>query len=103
MNPKLQKLLEKRQIQGLEDLKGSEKQDFDRWERVLSEGEITVEKIKLFCESQIRVIEANWKQFTHTDQQVIAHTIYKAILECITSPVAEKEQLERYLQQIIDT
>lgn len=103
MHKTIQKLLEKRGIQGIEDLRGSEKADFDRWERILSEGEISVDKIKLFCESKIRIIEGNWKQFEHTDRQVIAHTIYKGILECITAPVAEREQLEQYLNQIIDS
>ena len=102
MHPTLRKLLDKRKVR-LEDLDGEEKKDFDRWERVLSGGEVTVEKIKEFCKAQRSAIEVKWKSFENTDSKlVIAHTIYSTLIQAMESPESEREALEIYLKDLIE-
>lgn len=105
MNSLIAKLFEKRGIQELTELSVEEKKDLDRWQKTLSEGEITVEKIERFCRQQIKVIENEWKTATQAriDHLVQRHIVYTAILGIITEPAAEKENLERYLSQLIDS
>ena len=101
MNFHLSNLLKKRGITK-EQLSGEEKKDFERWEGILSGGEVTVEKIKEFCVAQKRAIEAKWKNFENTDQKlVIAHTIYSTIIQAIDAPDVERKSLEEYLINLI--
>lgn len=104
MNFLLSKLLSKRKIQR-EDLSGEEKEDFVRWEKILSGGEISVEKISEFCKSQISIIENQWKDMSNdpkkNERLIIAHNIYSSILKVIDSPEAEKVALEEYLNKLI--
>jgi len=102
MNYLLTKLLTKRKITK-EQLDETERKDFDRWERILSEGEVTVESIGNFCKAQIGAIEAKWKNFENVNKPelVIAHTIYQTILGALTANKVERESLERYLNNLI--
>ena len=105
MHSLLQKLLHKRGIKDISELDNSEKQQFDHWDMVLSEGEITVEKVKLFCQSQLTVIEKQLANFDNTPQKnerlVIYFNVYKTIMNALTAPQAERESLEKYLRQLI--
>lgn len=102
----LSRLLQKRGISNPEDLSIDEKNDFERWRRVLSDGEITIDKVTSFCDNQIGLIEGQWKDLSNTNQKnerlILLHTVYKAIKNVIVSPQAEREALEKYLQQMID-
>lgn len=103
----LEKLLKKRGIKTLTELSEEESEDFDRWNKVLSEGEITVEKIIEFCKNQVNLIENQWKNMDNSqaknERLILLHTVYKTILEAITAPKVEKERLESYLQQLLDS
>ncbi len=103
MHPLINKLLEKAGIKGIEELKGDEKATYDKWQAVLSSGEVSVEGIKEFCERQVGVIEQKWRAFdcANRDRLVDQHTVYKAILEAITAPQSERENLEKYLQSLL--
>lgn len=102
----LQKLLEKRHIKDISELSQDEAEQFDKWEAILSEGEITVDKIKRFCEVQLGVIETQLKSFDNTPQKnerlIIYFNIYKTLSNLINSPMAEREILEKYLLQLIN-
>lgn len=102
----LSRLLNKRGIQDVKDLSQDEQKDFERWKRILSDGEVSVEKIAQFCENKKRQIETQWRDMSNdmlkNERLVIYHNVYSAILEAIKAPVAEREQLEKYLQQLLD-
>jgi hypothetical protein len=101
MNNLLSKLLLKRGVTR-NDLDEPEKKDFDRWEKILSEGDVTVESIGNFCKAQISAIEAKWKDFDNTNERlVIAHTIYSTIIKALTANKVERESLEEYLNNLI--
>lgn len=104
----LAKLLQKRGIKNTDELKPEERADFDRWNRILSsEGEMTVEKIKSFCEGQKKLIEGQWRNFDNApmknERYVIAHSLYSMLLEAIDAPQKERENLERHLNQLLNS
>ena len=103
---KLDELLDKRGIKDVSTLAEDEKQTFDRWQKILSDGEITVDKIKQFCINQVQVIEHKWRELDNSElknQRLITmHTVYKTILDAIDKPATERENLEKYLAQMIE-
>jgi len=52
----LSKLFAKRGITSVNELSPDEQATFKKWDAILSEGDITVEKIVEFCENQLKVI-----------------------------------------------
>lgn len=106
MNQLLERLLGKKGIKDTTELDESEKQVYDKWQKTLSEGEITVDKIQGFCKQQLSVIEGKFKELDNSPDKnqrlIISHNIYKAIIDCIDKPRMEREQLERYLQSLLE-
>ena len=102
----LQKYLNKLGLTDTTELTPNEKQDYDRWSKVLSEGDITVDKIKEFCEKQLSIIENKFKELDNTQEKntrlITMHTVYKTIITMIDSPKSEREQLEKYLNNLIE-
>ncbi len=103
----LTKLLEKRGIDKIEDLAPEEKEVFDRWSAKLRGDTLTVETIKEFCASQIKVIEDKFASSEGTyqgDQYLKACLhVYLNILKAIEAPEAEREAIERHLTQLISS
>lgn len=99
---KLSKLLEKRGIENVEDLTPEEQATLERYKLILSGEAVTVDTLKAFCQNQIRIIEAscNGKEPLSMMQQACIH-VYINLLKAIEAPEAERESLEKYLQQII--
>lgn len=99
----LSKLLEKRGIARIEDLAPEEKAQFDKWKLVLTGATVTLDTLKEFCQSQIRIIESRCDGITPltTLQQASMH-VYINLLKAIEAPEAERESLERYLTQIVN-
>lgn len=106
MHPLLDRLLRKRKIEHLAELSAEEKNKYDEWERILSEGEISVQKVASFCRAQLSLIEAQWKDFANgtskNDRLIVMHTTYRTLLDVLSAPAAEKEALERYLTAQIE-
>ncbi len=104
MHPLLSKYLIKLGLTK-EKLDEEEKKDFERWEKILGEGEISVEKIEQFCKAQISAIEAQWKDMDNgtlkNERLIIAHNIYSTIIRAINSPQVERKSLEEYLNNLI--
>ena len=101
----LAKLLEKRGVTA-EQLDEQEKTTFESWRKILSEDELTVEKIKEFCRTQIDMIESKWKDLEKENSKkaelIPYHTCYQTIIAVIESPKAARESLENHLNQIIN-
>ena len=104
MHNLLSKLLTKRKVKH-EELSAEEKQDFDRWEKILSSGEITVKKIEDFCKNQIVSIGNQMRSVDNSTQKnerlVTLYSVYSAILGLLSGPETEKEALERYLNDLL--
>lgn len=101
----LDRILAKRGIKDITELDKEEQKTFQEWKTVLSKDELTTEDIKIFCQSQINVIEGKWADL-NTDQTRKAelipyHTTYKLLLAAINSPKQARESLEAQLQQLI--
>lgn len=94
-------LLARRGIEKIEDLSPEEKSTFDRFKAVLSGETLTVESLKNFCQSQIRIIESasDGKTPLTMLQQASLH-VYINLLKAIEAPEAERKALEQHLMQI---
>lgn len=103
----ISKLFEKRKIKDTSELDPDERAQIERWQAILSTGEMSVDKIKEFCENQVKLIENQWKGFDNSERKnerlVAHHVVYKSILSFITGDgtKAEREALERYLTDLI--
>jgi hypothetical protein len=102
----LTQFLEKKGIKDPEELSQDERQVYLEWKRILSDdGEMTVDKIKQFCENQVDVIESKWKDLEYGKKADLIpyHTCYKLIIGAIDSPKGEREALEKHLNQLISS
>jgi|TARA_Y100000034_G_scaffold23679_1_gene27428 hypothetical protein len=96
----------KKGIEDVTNLSDEESTTFDDWERILStESDITVDKIADFCRGQIDIIEGQWKDLDNktikNERLVIMHTAYSSFLKVIVGPKEERENLEKYLRDLI--
>ena len=105
MHPLLDKLLVKRNIKDVIELEPEEKAQFDEWQKILSEGEMSVSKIQAFCQMQLDIIKGQMKSLDNTtaknERLTIYFNLYDTLLTLINSPQAEKESLEKYLNQLL--
>jgi hypothetical protein len=105
MHALLEKLLLKRKITSVANLTPDEKEQYDRWESVLGEGEMTVDKMRDFCSSQIGVIKGQMKGLDNSqlknERLIVYLNVYDTMLTLIDSPRAEREALEKYLNQLL--
>jgi hypothetical protein len=103
----LEKLLGKRGIHSLDELDSEEKNTFEGWNAVLSKEGLTTADIKEFCQKQCDVIEGKWKDYGVTAQGkaelIPYHTVYKTLIVAIDSPRSARENLEKHLEQLINT
>lgn len=102
----LERWRESRGIAKVEEMNPEERAVYERYERVLADGEISVDKIAQFCENQCKVIEKQWKNLDNSaaknERLIIFHTVYQTILEAIRAPETQREALEKHLQSQID-
>lgn len=105
MHPLLLKVLRKAGVADIMGLSEDEKKDFDRWDKILSEGDITVDKILVFCQAQVIIIETQWKNLDNSHEKnsrlIVLHTVYSSIITVIKSPQTERENLEKYLNTLV--
>lgn len=101
----LTRLLEKKGIKSPEELTPEERVDFDNWKKVLSKEDIKLSDVEEFCASNIRNIEAKFKDLDNSKEKierlVLLHSVYSSMKNLINSPRAEREQLENYLTQLL--
>jgi hypothetical protein len=106
MHPLIDKLFKKRGIESVKDLSPDEKQTFEQWDSILSKDEITVKDIKQFCESQVGVIEAKWRNVgvkqEEKSEMIPYHTVYKMIISAIDANKVERGALEAQLNKLLE-
>jgi len=100
----LQKILSKRGVK-YEDLDKEELVQFEQWDTILAKEELTLKDLKEFCSSQVGIIESKWKDYnednTKKAELIPYHTVYKTLLEAISSPQSSRIQLEKQLLEMI--
>ena len=106
MHTLLQRLLQKRNVDPKE-LSPEEKQDFDRWESKLQGKDMSVETIVGYCKAQLSSIEALWENLDNSREKnerlILLHTVYSKLIHMVEANEKEREQLEKYLDELIDT
>lgn len=106
MHALISRLFAKRGIKDTQDLSDAERADFVRWQGILSEGEITVDKILIFCKGQRNLIERSWRDLSNeklkNERSLLIHSVYGALIEAIEGPKAERLAMEKYLQGLLD-
>lgn len=92
--------LAKKGIKREEDLSLEEKATFDSYKRLLSGEIVTIPSLKTFCESQLSIVmnACDGKTPLTPIQQAAIH-IYTNLIRAIEAPEAEREALERKLEQ----
>jgi hypothetical protein len=100
----ISKILEKRGISDVKELSDEERNTFEKWKVVLGGENVTIDSIKEFCRSQISIIESKCDGITGLTimQQACIH-VYINLLKAIEAPEKERESLERYLNQLIQS
>ncbi len=100
----LSKLLEKKGLKP-EDLTSEEKGTIEQWKKTLSEGEITIDTILMFCNNNISYIENQFKDLNNTKEKlerlVLLYSVYSSLRNIINSPKTERESLENYLTTLL--
>ena len=98
------KLFQKRGITP-EDLTPEEKETVQQWEKTLSDEEVTVESISLFCKNQLKNIEQQFKDTNISREKmerlVLLHSVYASLRDVISSPKIERASLESYLTSLL--
>lgn len=99
----INKLLEKRGIEKVEDLSAEEQATYQKWRLILTGDSVTIDSLKEFCASQIKIIESKCDGTNPLSllQQASIH-VYINLLKTIEAPEAERESLEKYLTQIVN-
>lgn len=99
----LSKLLQKRNINSLDELSTEERATFEQYQSVL-EKEITVATLKEFCISQIKLIEGKFADNPKTDDDQYLKAclhVYLNIIKAIEAPEQERKSLEQHLTALI--
>lgn len=100
----LSKWLFKKGITNPEELLPEEKVIYDKYRVILSGENISVDKIKEFCEYQVKIIENKFADNPKTDDDTYLKAclhIYLNILKCIEAPEKEREALEKHLTGLL--
>jgi hypothetical protein len=107
MHVLLSRLLEKRGIKNSDELTSEEKSQFQKWEYTLAGGEMTIERLELFCKEQLSRIEKQFKEVNlpteHVQRLTLQHAVYSTLIEALTAPQKDREQLESYLQGLLQS
>jgi len=113
MHQLLEKYLKKLGIDGADKLDKkplgtglpSERDDFIRWQKILTVKDITMEDLTAFMDSRLKNALKEIAEPDNSpkkDAKLKAEiTIYQALSGLIKSPKVAKEQLEKYLEQLL--
>lgn len=99
----LSKLFTKFNINGVDELNSEEKVIYENWQNILSKEELTLADIKNFCQTQVDLIEAKWRDYGSQNKANLIpyHTVYKTLLLTIDSPKVARESLEKQLNELL--
>jgi hypothetical protein len=99
----ISKIWAKEGIKSVEDLSLVEKKEYERWQQIIEGSEITVDKLKDFCRSQVDLIEGKCDGVSPlTNIQQAGLHIYLNLLKLIESPEVERKNLEYYLTNLLN-
>lgn len=101
----LSKLLQKRNIKDISDLDEDEQKTYESWQSTLSKNELTIDDIKAFCLQYVDAIEVRWADYgidqSKKAELIPYHSFCKTILKVVDSPKAQREALEKNLEQLL--
>lgn len=101
----IQKVFDRKGISKITELTPDERVEYDRWQAIIDGSEITVEKIREFCESQVKIIENKYATGETTDKQDVylraSLHIYLNLIKLLDSPEVDRNNLEKYLTNLI--
>lgn len=107
MHQAIEKLLQKRGIKSIEELTSEEKMQFDEWQKVLTKEKVTIPSLAVFLNVQKSIIETQFGDIANSLEKnsrlVLQHAIYSKLIRFIDSEKIEKEALEKYLTDLVDT
>lgn len=107
MHTLIEKLFKKKGIKSIDDLSPEEKADFDRWQGVLSNEPVTLEKFNEFLSLQKNLIETQMGNLDNSLEKntrlVLLHTVYSKLLKVSVADKTEREALEKYLTSLVDS
>ena len=102
----LNKLMQKRKIEKMEDMSEDEKATFNKWNEILSTKEITIDNLQAFLEElknkAIKDVAEEDNTIKKDAKCKASITICEALLGLITTPKVERENLEKYLNTLLD-
>jgi hypothetical protein len=102
----ISKIWDKQGIKSINDLSIPEKQEYDRWQQIMEGSDVTVDKLKDFCISQIKLIEGKYASGDNTDKQDMflraSLHIYLNLIKLIDAPEIDRKNLEYYLITLIN-
>lgn len=105
MHALLEKFLKNKGINEVKNLTPEEKEVFDGYAKILSKKDVTISDIEEFCRNQVGLIEMKWRDYDIPAEKkaefIPYHTVYKSLLAVIKSPQVAREQLERYLNEML--
>lgn len=102
----ISKLLLKKGIKSEDDLSQEEKESLSRFKAVLTGEKVTVDSLKEFCLTQIKIVEQKFASGENTQAKdaylkAILH-VYLNLVKAIEAPEIERATLERHLQSLIN-
>lgn len=107
MHQAIEKLLQKRGIKSVEELSPEEKAQFDSWQKTLTTEKVTLPSLATFLNVQKSIIETQFGDINNTDQKnsrlTLQHAIYSKLIRYLESEKVEREALEKYLVELVDT
>lgn len=102
-------VLKTRGIKDISELTPEERTTFAEWDRVLSEGSLTVDKIAEFCRLEMSRIDAIWRTDVASfapgknERLITMRMVYGSMLDLIEGPKKSRETLEVYLKGLVDS
>lgn len=101
----LSKIFKKRGIKDVTELNTDERQQFEQWQAVLNKEEIGIKDIVEFCDGAMGMIEAQFGDIEIADNKMakltLQHSVYKKFKDLINAPATEKENLTKYLTNLL--
>lgn len=105
MHTLLEKLLSKRGIKDVTELKEEERETFDKWQATLTAKKLEVDDLRRFCEAQKSMIEGRWRDQSNepmlNERLITQHVVYSLLIEVMEKPSSERAALEKRLHDML--
>lgn len=105
MHSLIARVFKKKGIEDIKSLTSEDREEYEKWQAILSSKPIQVSTIKEFCQRNIESIESQMIDLDNSDKKnnrlILQYNIYKALIGIIERPQKEKEALEKYLHDLL--